>query len=92
MFYVVAFDISDDRTRYRIVKTLKGSCSRVQKSVFECPDLTERQFLKLKGDLESLMDETTDVIRYYRLCRKCIRDVEYSGQGEGPADEKFLVV
>lgn len=92
MFYLVTFDISDDRVRYRVVKTLKGCCSRVQKSVFECPDITERQFLKLKDAMESLMDETTDSVRYYRLCRKCIREVEYSGHGEAPGKESFLVV
>lgn len=34
--FVVTYDISDDRERYRIDKVLKGYGFRVQKSVFEC--------------------------------------------------------
>ena len=41
MFFLVCFDISDDRIRYRTVKVLKGFGKRVQKSVFECGGLGE---------------------------------------------------
>jgi len=92
MFYLIAFDISDDKVRYRAVKALKGYGIRVQKSVFECSDLTEKQFLGLKDRLEALIDEATDSVRYYRLCRKCLKDVELSGMGELPHGEKFGIV
>lgn len=84
MFYLVCFDIADDRIRYRAVKILKGYGIRVQKSVFECSSLTEEQFLKLRQRLEETIDSTQDSVRYYLLCRKCIRSVEYSGLGELP--------
>ena len=48
MYYVVCFDISDNRVRYRVVKVLKGCGRRVQKSVFECPDLNEHRLLRLQ--------------------------------------------
>lgn len=84
MFYLVCFDISDDRIRYRAVKVLKGFGTRVQKSVFECPDLTEKKFLRLKDRLEGLIDFTTDSVRYYRQCRGCLGECELSGIGESP--------
>jgi len=92
MFYVISFDISDDKIRYRVVKALKGYGIRVQKSVFECAGMTEKQFLKLKDRLEGLIDETTDSVRYYRLCKNCLGEVELSGIGQAPVDEKFEVL
>lgn len=92
MFYVVSFDISDDRARYRAAKLLKSYGYRVQKSVFECPDLTEKKFLTMKDRLEALIDFTTDSVRYYRQCRGCLQDFEFSGIGEEPEVRKFGIV
>lgn len=89
MFYLVSFDISDDRIRYRAVKVLKAYGYRVQKSVFECPDLTEKRFLTLKDRLESLIDATTDSVRYYRQCKSCLPQCELSGLGEVPRVVSF---
>ena len=92
MYYVVAFDISDDKKRYRCVKALKGFGVRVQKSVFECPNLTERRLLKLKTSIEKIIDHTTDTVRYYRLCKECLGKVEVSGLGEPPDDSSVRIV
>ncbi|HFC46795.1 MAG TPA: CRISPR-associated endonuclease Cas2 [Dissulfuribacter thermophilus] len=92
MFYVVAFDISDDKKRYRCAKALKGLGTRVQKSVFECPNLSERRFLKLKTAIEKIIDHTTDTVRYYRLCGDCLDKVEVSGTGSQPDNSDVHVV
>lgn len=92
MFFLICFDISDDRIRYRVVKLLKGYGVRVQKSVFECGDLTEERFLKLKADIADLVDQTEDSVRFYLLCRGCVRKVEYTGLGEMPDPSHFRVV
>ena len=92
MFYVMAFDISDDKKRYRCVKALKGYGVRVHKSVFECPNLTERRLLKLKAALEKIIDQTTDTVRYYRICKDCLGKVEVSGLGEPPDDSSVKIV
>ncbi len=92
MFYLVCFDIVDDKTRYRVVKCLKSYGTRVQKSVFECSSLTEERFLKMKHRVEDLIDFGEDTVRYYPLCRSCIKNVEFSGIGEPPEKEKFRVV
>jgi CRISPR-associated protein Cas2 len=92
MFYLVCFDIVDDRIRYRAVKALKQFGYRVQKSVFECPNLTEKQFVKMKMKLEALIDVTQDSVRYYYLSRDCIWKTECSGIGELPRLDGYRVV
>ncbi|MEJ5300491.1 MAG: CRISPR-associated endonuclease Cas2 [Thermodesulforhabdaceae bacterium] len=89
MFYVVTFDISDDRIRYRVVKVLKGYGYRVQKSVFECPHLTEEKLMRLVRRLEALIDFKTDSIRYYAQCGSCLNKVLISGYGRKPKTEEF---
>jgi len=92
MFYVVCFDIVDDRTRLRAAKVLKEYGQRVQKSVFECSRLTEEKFLKLKSRMEDLIDNSEDTVRYYSLCKGCLEKVELSGIGEPPDMEAYRVV
>ena len=91
MFCVVCFDICDDRTRYRAVKILKSFGVRVQKSVFECPTLTEEQFLKMQHRLEECIDNLEDTVRYYSLCKQCLLRVEKSGIGEIPDVSEFHI-
>jgi CRISPR-associated protein Cas2 len=92
MFYLVCFDIVDDATRQKVAKVLKGYGIRVQKSVFECPELTEKQFLKLKEKMESLIDATEDSVRYYRQCGACLSRCEISGTGTLPEQKEFRVI
>lgn len=92
MLFVICFDITDDRIRYRVVKALKGCGVRVQKSVFECSSMTEKRLLTLKDQLERLIDHTTDSVRYYRQCQGCLTDFEISGVGEAPSREDFAAV
>lgn len=92
MFTVIAFDISDDRTRYRAVKLLRKYAVRVQKSVFEAPRLKRRAFERLRGDLERLVDLRTDKIRFYFLCGGCIERVEISGRGKLASDPGYRIL
>jgi CRISPR-associated protein Cas2 len=92
MFYVITFDISDNKDRYRAVKVLKGVGGRVQKSVFECANLSEHSLLKIQTKLEKIIDHTTDSVRYYRLCRGCVKEVEWNGGGSPPSTESFKVI
>jgi CRISPR-associated protein Cas2 len=92
MLYLVCFDIVDDRDRYKAVRVLKEYGGRVQKSVFECENMTEEQLLKMKYRLEAVVDGVQDSIRYYALCRDCLKKFEISGFGRVPRPENFKVV
>lgn len=92
MFYLICFDIVDDRDRNRVGKLLGNHGGRVQKSVFECSDLSEEQMLKLKSTIEDQIDSRNDSVRYYPMCRSCLSKVEFSGIGMKPITKKFRVV
>ena len=92
MFYLVCFDIVEDRVRAKACKILKEYGERVQKSVFECSDLNEEKFLKLKNRMEGCIDNGEDTVRYYVICRSCVSKMELSGIGSPPRTEKFRVV
>lgn len=91
MFCLITFDISDNRDRYRAVKALKGVGQRVQKSVFECADLNEHGLLKVQERLEKIINHTSDSVRYYRICKNCVQEVEYNGIGSPPTTSVFKV-
>jgi CRISPR-associated protein Cas2 len=92
MFTVIAFDIVEDRTRYRVVQFLREYAVRVQKSVFEAPALPPNHFHRLRDDLEGLIDHRVDKIRYYFLCAACVNRIELSGIGAVTPNEEYKVL
>lgn len=92
MFTVIAFDISDDRTRTRVVNLLREYAVRVQKSVFEAPDLSVPARRRLRAGIEDLIDPATDRVRYYPLCGACRERIEMSGQGKVTEAKEFVVL
>jgi len=91
MFFLVCFDIVDNKTRYRVVKILKGYGVRAQKSVFECANMTEHGFIKMKSRLDDVIDHSEDTIRFYPLCRTCIKNFEFSGTGMLPYTKPYSI-
>jgi CRISPR-associated protein Cas2 len=89
-FYVVAYDISDDRRRTKLHKILSGFGKWTQFSLFECY-LTEKEHLTLQARLEELLDEAEDRVRFYVLCEACLKKVETVGMEE-PAEDKVYIV
>lgn len=65
-FIVIAYDITDDRRRYRVVKALKQYGTAINMSVYECM-LTDSQFEKLLIRLGKLIDVESDKIVYYDM-------------------------
>ncbi len=66
MFWVVCYDIVDDRRRARVHKLLEGYGRRVQYSVFEC-DLNAKRLDQLEGRLARLIHAEEDDVRLYPL-------------------------
>jgi CRISPR-associated protein Cas2 len=61
MRWVIAYDISQDRTRRRIAKRLEQLGFRRQKSVFE-GEASPKQIQRLLDSLAELIDLTSDVL------------------------------
>lgn len=89
-FYVVAYDIPDDRRRTKIHKTLSGFGQWTQFSLFEC-HLTDKQFLQLRQKLDRYLKPDQDSLRFYALCAGCLDKVETVG-GEKPSDVVTIIV
>ncbi len=70
--YVIAYDIVDNRKRYKTAEILKDYGWRVQKSVFECA-LTIDVLEELLQKLEDVIDPKTDSLIVYRLCEACLK-------------------
>jgi len=82
MFYVISYDISDDRRRNRVAKFLQGFGERVQYSVFECDfdDRKKEEYLKTR--LERLINPDEDSIRIYKLKDEQKKDIDILGTGK----------
>jgi len=84
MFFIISYDISDDRRRTKIHNILKSYGQAVQFSVFEV-DLTDKQYAKLRSRLNKLIKPEEDSVRFYSLCAYCQNKIERLG-GKMPID------
>ena len=89
-FFVVSYDIPDDRRRARVHKLLSGYGTWIQYSVFEC-FLSDKELVQLRGKLNKLIRADEDKIRIYTLCQPCLSKVEAIG-GSQPEEEKVYVL
>lgn len=63
---------------------------RVQNSVFEC-DIDNAQFVVMKATLLSIMDQTKDSIRFYKLGNNYTRKIEHYGVSKNYEQEDILI-
>lgn len=59
--YIVTYDITDDRRREAVYKTMRGFGDHLQFSVFRC-DLSEREVVDMTAVVHSLIDHTLDQV------------------------------
>ena len=59
--YLVAYDISDDKRRTSVFKTLMDNGDHVQFSVFLC-DLNDKELAELKGRLSQAINHWQDQV------------------------------
>ena len=89
MFYIISYDIPDDRRRNKLAKVLKGYGTRVQHSVVEA-HLNNTQFEELKHAVNGIIDPSQDSVHYYTLCSDCTDRIEESTDDEVASDQKQL--
>ncbi len=83
-FYLVSYDISDDKLRLKIARLLEGYGERVQYSLFEIW-ATPREMGRLRQQLTRLVkrsDQHVGSIRIYPLCAVCRTRREIVGEGK----------
>lgn len=89
-FYVVSYDITDDRRRNRVHKLLTGFGEGVQYSVFEC-FLSDKELVQLRHRIRRLIKPQEDKVRIYSLCSPCLSRVEALGC-DPPREPKAYVL
>ena len=92
MFYLICYDIVDDRRRTKVSKLLEACGMRVQKSVFEVV-LNQIQYEKLQIKLSKLLDTKADRLRFYPLPANSRYQVQILGtQPEFAIDDSVFIV
>jgi len=91
MFYLVSYDIPDDRRRTKLAKALKDFGDRVQYSVFECL-LDNRLLESMMKKITGLIDESEDSVRIYDLCAGCEKNIVIIGQGMVSKEEEVYIL
>jgi CRISPR-associated protein Cas2 len=89
-FLVISYDISNDKRRLKVMKTLQDYGRRVQYSVFECR-LESTQLDKLKRRLKPLVREKQDSIRFYYLSADDIQRIDVIGNGSVTPDHLYFM-
>lgn len=88
--WMITYDISEDRIRYRVAKILKNYGTRVQYSVFECR-LRERERNRLREQLLALLEQG-DSLRWYPLCAWCRKRIVRQGCGKETTFEDYYLL
>ena len=96
MYVLIAYDVStitpSGITRLRKVsKACQNYGQRVQNSLFECC-IDYGTFLKLKKQLESIINHETDSLRYYNLGNNWESKVEHVGAKPSYNPQDILII
>lgn len=84
LFYVVVYDIPNDKRRKKISDLLEGYGKRVQYSVFECI-LSPNKYDELRQRLKKKVKISEDSVRFYPISKHTLNQVETWG---GPSVTK----
>lgn len=96
MMVLVTYDVATGdkigrRRLQKVAKTCQNFGQRVQNSVFEC-SVSMEQFVRLKSELVSLIDPTTDSLRFYFLGNNWKHRVEHIGaKSVTPMDDPLIL-
>ncbi len=89
--YLIAYDISKDKKRNKIAKSLGALGWRVNYSVFEC-FLSKSQLKKLVKQTEKTINPKTDSVLIYPLCKSCFARGHKIGLNKGLDAEMITFV
>ena len=82
MFLLCSYDIVDSPERLRkVAQICKNYGVRVQKYVFEL-DISMADLIKMQAELQKVIDEDCDSVRFYRLGKNFREHVKILGMRE----------
>ncbi|MCK5855534.1 MAG: CRISPR-associated endonuclease Cas2 [Sulfurovaceae bacterium] len=86
-YYVVAYDISNDKTRRKVGEALEAFGKRVNYSVFEIQVKSKAQMKGLEDELLKLLEPKHDSLRFYNLCQSCVEKSWSLGDEPAPFEQ-----
>ncbi len=89
-FYVIAYDIPNDRRRTKVHNILCGFGRWTQYSLFECY-LDAKELITLRHKLDKYLKEDEDSVRFYTLCEKCLAKTETVGGSKLEEEQVYIV-
>ena len=90
-FWLVTYDIVDDKRRLKVANLLEDYGKRVQYSVFEVW-LPYAELETFKAKLQNLIESKSDSVRLYELCGTCQQKVVVLGQGMIPSKPSTIII
>lgn len=90
-FFVLAYDIANDRRRAKIARAMEAVGDRVQGSVFEAY-LAPAELEKVLKKTGKIMKEDEDSLRIYVLCSACRQKVQMRGLGKVTPPPGIMIV
>jgi len=90
-FYLLAYDIADDRRRQKIARLCEAVAERVQESVFEAY-LSQAELDKLLKKIGRVLKKEEDSLRIYLLCAGCRSKVRLFGVGRVTPEPGVVII
>lgn len=90
MYWIISYDVVDDRRRRKVARILEGHGRRAQYSVFEC-ELSPDKITRLERLLKSEIDPAEDDIRFYPLNRADLKRVRLLGRAELNREKPYYI-
>lgn len=91
MITLITYDITEPKRLNNLRRFLKEFGLRTQKSVFEC-DIDEEAIRRIRSYCKTSLDLSSDSVRIYRICSRCINRVIISGQGLKVIQLEYMIV
>lgn len=91
--YIVTYDVSDDRRRSQVFRTLHGHGDHAQFSVFFC-ELNDHELVGLRTRLRAVINEREDQVLIVDLgvaARSLDEGLEVVGRGYQPATRTVVI-
>lgn len=83
-WYLVCYDVRDEKRLRRAAKKLEGRGQRLQYSVFRCW-LTASDLQQLRWELTELLEPEDDVL-FIPICDRCVRGITVTHSAHNQAD------
>ena len=90
-FYLLAYDMGDNKRRSKLAKLLESLGLRVQGSVFE-GWLTKSELSEIRRRSEKLIHPEEDSLRIYPICGSCRERMILLGSGETCEKPGLLII